>query len=138
MPLLKPDPTFYPSPRLAMQAPPEKHAFVAALNPPGSKLNDALLVVDVDPKSSTYGQRVGEAKMPKFGDELHHFGWNACSSALCPYSPHPHVAYSHHRYEARPAETTDRQSHRAGGSFCAYELFAPAHDSLRSGSHIRE
>ena len=50
MPLLKPDPTFYPSPRLAMQAPPEKHAFVAALNPPGSKLNDALLVVDVDPE----------------------------------------------------------------------------------------
>src|SRR6476660_4966679 len=91
MPLLKPDPTFYPSPRLAMQAPPEKHAFVAALNPPGSKLNDALLVVDVDPKSSTYGQRVGKVKMPKFGDELHHFGWNACSSALCPYSPHPHV-----------------------------------------------
>jgi len=34
---------------MAMQAPPEKHAFVAALNPPGKKLNDALLVVDVDP-----------------------------------------------------------------------------------------
>jgi selenium-binding protein 1 len=91
MPLLKPDPTFYPSPRLAMQAPPERHAFVAALNPPGSKLNDALLVVDVDPASSTYGKRVGEVRMPKFGDELHHFGWNACSSALCPYAPHPHV-----------------------------------------------
>src|SRR5439155_1561874 len=91
MPLLKPDPTFYPSPRLAMQAPPEKHAFVAALNPPGSKLNDALLVVDVDPESATYGQRVGEVKLPNFGDELHHFGWNACSSALCPYAPHPHV-----------------------------------------------
>ena len=43
------------------------------------------------PKSATYGQRVGEVKMPKFGDELHHFGWNACSSALCPYAPHPHV-----------------------------------------------
>src|SRR2546421_13001892 len=91
MPLLKPDPTFYPSPRLAMQAPPEKHAFVAALNPPGSRLNDALLVVDVDPKSPTYGQRVGQVTLPKFGDELHHFGWNACSSALCPYAPHPHV-----------------------------------------------
>jgi selenium-binding protein 1 len=76
---------------MAMQAPPEKHAFVAALNPPGKKLNDALLVVDLDQKSPTYGQRVGEVKMPKFGDELHHFGWNACSSALCPYSPHPHV-----------------------------------------------
>jgi selenium-binding protein 1 len=29
--------------------------------------------------------------MPKPGDELHHFGWNACSSALCPYAPHPHI-----------------------------------------------
>ena len=28
---------------------------------------------------------------PNLGDELHHFGWNACSSALCPYAPHPHV-----------------------------------------------
>ena len=25
------------------------------------------------------------------GDEVHHFGWNACSAALCPYAPHPHV-----------------------------------------------
>src|SRR5438034_706473 len=82
MPLLKPDPTFYPSPRLAMEAPPEKHAFVAALNPPGSKLNDAILVVDLDPGSRTYGQRVGQVTLPNFGDELHHFGWNACSSAL--------------------------------------------------------
>src|SRR5947208_11181565 len=91
MALLKPDPTFYPSPRLAMQAPPEKYAFVAGLNPPGSKLNDALLVVDVDPDSRSYGRQVGEVTMPEFGDELHHFGWNACSSALCPYAPHPHV-----------------------------------------------
>jgi selenium-binding protein 1 len=29
--------------------------------------------------------------MPGVGDELHHFGWNACSSALCPWAPHPHV-----------------------------------------------
>jgi selenium-binding protein 1 len=29
--------------------------------------------------------------MPNAGDEVHHFGWNACSSALCPYAPHPHV-----------------------------------------------
>src|SRR2546430_12489208 len=90
MPLLKPGPTFYPSPRLAMQGPAEKLAFVAGLNPPGGKLNDALLVVDVDPKSRTFSQRVGQVTLPKAGDELHHFGWNACSSALCPYSPHPH------------------------------------------------
>ncbi len=29
--------------------------------------------------------------MPDIGDELHHFGWNACSAALCPSSPRPHV-----------------------------------------------
>src|SRR5206468_1828917 len=49
------------------------------------------LEVDVEPDSRTYGRQVGEVKMPEFGDELHHFGWNACSSALCPYAPHPHV-----------------------------------------------
>ncbi|MGI9079990.1 MAG: selenium-binding protein SBP56-related protein [Acidimicrobiales bacterium] len=26
---------------------------------------------------------VGWLDMPEAGDELHHFGWNACSSALC-------------------------------------------------------
>ena len=68
MPLLKPDPSFYPSARLAMEAPPEKHAFVAALNPPGGKLNDALLVVDVEPNSHTYGRRVVEfaARIPSY------------------------------------------------------------------------
>src|SRR5947208_15816154 len=91
MPLWKPDPTFYPSPKLAMKAPAEKLAFVAALNPPGGNRPDAIVVVDVDSKSSTCGQRVGEVKLPNAGDELHHFGWNACSSALCPYAPHPHL-----------------------------------------------
>ncbi len=87
---LKPDPTFYPSAKMAMQAPPEKLAYVAMLSadPNG---NDALAVVDVDPRSVSYGKRVGQVVMPKTGDELHHFGWNACSAALCPYAPHPHV-----------------------------------------------
>jgi methanethiol oxidase len=33
--LLKADPTFYPSPKLAAQAPHEKLAYVVALNPRG-------------------------------------------------------------------------------------------------------
>src|SRR5205823_14668885 len=37
LPLLKPDPNFYPSPRLAIEPPSDKYAFVAALNPPGSR-----------------------------------------------------------------------------------------------------
>ena len=87
----KPDPTFYPSPRLAMKAPPERLAYVAAFNPNKDGRPDAMIVVDVAAESSSYGQIVGKVEMPKAGDELHHFGWNACSSALCPYAPHPHV-----------------------------------------------
>lgn len=91
MALWRTDPTFYPSPRLAGQAPAEKLAFVALLNPKNNGKPDALGVVDVDPASRTYGQMVGSVPMPNAGDELHHFGWNACSSCLCPFAPHPHV-----------------------------------------------
>ena len=90
MPQWRPDQTFYPSSKMAMQAPAEKVAFVAALDPTRTK-PDALAVVDLEPGSKTYGQIVGRVDMPHAGDELHHFGWNACSSCLCPYSPHPHM-----------------------------------------------
>jgi methanethiol oxidase len=97
MAIWRPDPSFYPSPRMAMQGPQEKLAYVAVLNP-NAALNsngdgrpDALAVFDVDSDSETYGQVVGRVDMPNTGDELHHFGWNACSSALCPYAPHPHI-----------------------------------------------
>jgi len=89
--LWKADPTFYASPKLASQAPPETLAYVAAISVNGGNQADALQVVDVDPESKHYGEIVGGVDMPNVGDELHHFGWNACSSALCPYAPHPHV-----------------------------------------------
>ncbi|HYW87105.1 MAG TPA: selenium-binding protein SBP56-related protein [Chloroflexota bacterium] len=88
-----PDPTFYPSPRSAMQAAPEQLAYVVVLNvgANGARKPDALVTVDVQPGSASYGKVVGRLDMPNIGDELHHFGWNACSSALCPYAPHPHI-----------------------------------------------
>ncbi len=86
----KPDPSFYPSPRMAMKAEPETLAYVAAFDP-ARKVPDHLAVVDVDPKSSNYGHIVHTLSMPNVGDELHHFGWNACSSCLCPNAPHPHA-----------------------------------------------
>jgi selenium-binding protein 1 len=89
--LWKADPTFYSSPKLAAKAPEENLAYVAALQVNGGNKPDALMVVDVDRKSSDYGKVVGRVDMPNAGDELHHFGWNACSSALCPYAPHPHL-----------------------------------------------
>ena len=33
----------------------------------------------------------GPHDFPQGGNELHHFGWNACSSHLCPYAPNPHI-----------------------------------------------
>jgi selenium-binding protein 1 len=91
MELWRPDPTFYPSPKLASAAPPEKLAYVALLNSAHAGRHDAIGVVDVDPSSSAYAKLVGQVDMPNAGDELHHFGWNACSSCLCPYAPHPHI-----------------------------------------------
>ena len=90
---LKPDPTFYPSPADAANAPPEELAYVVTLNTGtnGDAAPDALSVLDLQDGSSTYGQLVGRLDMPNVGDELHHFGWNACSSALCPWAAHPHV-----------------------------------------------
>jgi methanethiol oxidase len=75
------DPTFYRSPSEAAAAPAEKLAYVVAFDRAGEK-PDALTVLDVDPSSSRYGQIVGWTDLPTKGDELHHFGWNACSSAL--------------------------------------------------------
>ncbi len=86
----KPDPSFYPSPKQAMEAPPEKLAYVAVINPTGDR-PDSLAVVDVDPQLPGRGQVLYRLQLPFKGDELHHFGWNACSAALCPNMPHPHL-----------------------------------------------
>jgi hypothetical protein len=84
MSIWRPDPTFYPSPKMAMDAPAEKLAYVVMVNGKNNGRHDALGVVDVDPASSGYGHIVGQVDMPNAGDELHHFGWNACSACLCP------------------------------------------------------
>ena len=103
--LMTPDPTFYPSPRMAMRAPAERLAYVVYFNPAQDGRHDGMAVVDVDPASSGYGSVVGKVEMPNAGDELHHFGWNACSSALCPYAPHPHIE---RRYLVAPGLRSSR------------------------------
>lgn len=85
---MRPDPTFHPSPKLAMAAPPEEYAYVVMLSGDHSQ-PDALGVVDVNPDSERFGDVVHTMVMPNNGDEFHHFGWNACSSALSPLSGHP-------------------------------------------------
>ena len=89
----------HPRPHLLRDArgggrgPRRTHAYVVALNTGtnGDKAPDALTVLDLEDGSTTYGQMVGRLDMPNVGDELHHFGWNACSSALCPWAAHPHI-----------------------------------------------
>lgn len=71
----------YASPAEAMKSPPERFAFVTATyNRTPTDAPDYLASVDVDPQSPTYSQVVSRVEMPTPGDELHHFGWNACSS----------------------------------------------------------
>ena len=65
--LMKPDPSFYPSPRMAMKAAPETLAYVAAFDP-NRKVPDAIAVVDVNPKSKTYSSIIGTVKMPNAGN----------------------------------------------------------------------
>ena len=88
------DPTFYRTPGDAAAGPPEKLAYVAAYAHPADAhaagKPDGIAVVDTDPASAGYGSVVGFTELPLGGDELHHFGWNACSSALCPTGSHTH------------------------------------------------
>jgi selenium-binding protein 1 len=64
-----------------MAAPRETLMYATALyTGTGVNLPDYLAVIDVDPASPTYSKVVHRVETPAPGDELHHFGWNACSS----------------------------------------------------------
>ena len=71
----------YATPADAMKSPAEKIAYMPCIRT-GTGVNkpDYLATVDVDPKSPTYSSVIHRLPMPNVGDELHHYGWNACSS----------------------------------------------------------
>jgi selenium-binding protein 1 len=67
----------YASPAEALQALPEEFLYLACLHEgTGVEKPDFLAVIDAES-----GGIVHETPMPNLGDELHHFGWNRCSSA---------------------------------------------------------
>jgi selenium-binding protein 1 len=69
--------SFHASPAGALQAAPEDFLYLACLHGgTGVDAPDFLAVVDAED-----GRVVHETPMPNVGDELHHFGWNRCSSA---------------------------------------------------------
>jgi methanethiol oxidase len=69
--------SFYASPEEASHAKPEEFLYLACTREgTGSGAPDFVAVVDAE-----NGAIVHETPMPNTGDELHHFGWNRCSSA---------------------------------------------------------
>lgn len=71
----------FATPEAARKSPRETLAYVAALYA-GTDVRkpDYLATIDLDPDSATYSKVVHRLAMPNLGDELHHFGWNACGS----------------------------------------------------------
>ena len=71
----------YASPAEAIKAPREKLLYsIAIYTGTGIQKPDYLVTIDADPDSETYSQVIHRLEMPGIGDELHHMGWNACSS----------------------------------------------------------
>ncbi|XP_029648147.1 methanethiol oxidase [Octopus sinensis] len=72
----------YPTPLEAMRGKREEIMYVTCIIPPENRNRpDYLATVDLNPESATYGTVIHRLKMPHIGDEMHHFGWNSCSSA---------------------------------------------------------
>jgi len=71
----------FATPLSASRSAPETLAYVVATYS-GTEIKqpDYLACVDLDPASPTYSTVVHRVAMPNLGDELHHFGWNACAS----------------------------------------------------------
>src|SRR5689334_15050143 len=71
----------FATPQEAAKSPRETLGYVVGVySGTGVKAPDYLATIDLDPSSKTYSQVVHRLPMPNIGDELHHFGWNACGS----------------------------------------------------------
>ncbi|KAM9110831.1 methanethiol oxidase isoform 3-T3 [Megaptera novaeangliae] len=73
----------YPSPLEAMKGPREEIVYLPCIyRNTNTEAPDYLATVDVDPKSPQYCQVIHRLPMPHLKDELHHSGWNTCSSCF--------------------------------------------------------
>ncbi|REJ66182.1 MAG: selenium-binding protein [Planctomycetota bacterium] len=73
----------YATPQDAINSPRETLLYTVGIySGTDIKKPDYFATIDVDPNSDTYSQVVNRLPMTHVGDELHHFGWNACSSCF--------------------------------------------------------
>ena len=150
-----PDPSFYPSPGSAAAADPRRtrtsSRSTRARTATGRRTRWPCWTSTRS--SSTYGQVVGRLDLPNVGDELHHFGWNACSAALCPQPCRTRTssaATCSFPACARRASTSstpsptraqpqDRQDDRAGGDRTRKTGYSrAAHRPLRPRRDLRQ
>ena len=145
----KPDPTFYPSPRMAGQAPPEQHAYVALLEPDQTSRPDALGVLDLDPKSPTYGTIVSTLEMPQRRRRAAPLRLERVQRGALPVAPRPHVERRYlvvpglrssrmHIVDTKPdpRDAEDREDDRARRARARDRLLPPAHHPLRAGRDL--
>jgi len=57
----------------------EKLLYIPCIIPDKSR-PDYIVTVDCDPESKDYSKVISRLHLPYCGDEIHHTGWNACSS----------------------------------------------------------
>ena len=145
----KPDPSFYPSPRMAMKAAPETLAYVAAFDP-DRKTPDAIAVVDVDPEFEVLLEDRRQRRDAQHRRRAASFRLErllllpvpqraapACRAALSGGAGLALLAHPHPRHQARSQEAQDRQGDRARGGRRQGRLHAAAHGALRAGGHLR-
>ncbi|DBA86469.1 hypothetical protein WJX79_005001 [Trebouxia sp. C0005] len=114
----------FASPLDATKGPREALVYLPCIVPDQSR-PDYLATVDVDPSSDTYSQVIHRLPMLHKGDELHHSGWNACSSC-----------------HGDPTKSRDMlilpatQSHRVYGIDVASDPRAPRHSKTAEPADV--
>ena len=128
MALWKPDQTFYPSPRMAMQAPRERLAYVVAFDPGArtasmTRCACSTSIPSRQPTASRRPRRNAQCRRRAASFRLERVQRRAVPvraastrRAALPDRAGPEiVANLHLRYEAGPAKAAAGQNHRAGG-----------------------
>ena len=142
-----PDPTFYPSPRLAAKAPAETLAYVAAFAAATARparrgrCRSRLAELCDDRGRRRHAEcrrrapplrleRVQLLSLPERAASPHRAALPRCSGPAL--VPHPH-----HRHQVRSETAEHRAGDRAGGTDRSHRVLAAAHRALRARGHLR-
>ena len=153
MPRWTPDPTFYPSPTLAAEAPAEELAYVALLAPRRQWHSaTASASIDTEPRLAELRHAGRPASTSRrAGTSCTTSAGTRCSSHLCAYAPNPHME---RRYLVVPGTHSSRihivdtqpdprdadagEGDRGRGGDAEDRLRRAAHRALRPRRHLHQ